>query len=228
MFLKDKISKLFWIAIVVTAISKNASAQYGVQQEIRLAKEAQESSERRIDHSKELIEQGLDEIRAEANKNIDVIFSATSECKLASSTKTKALNEIFNGIDSELSNYQASLERKKLALERISTILDGGVKRSCYPGSNEKIDSYLSCLHSREKSIHNATHLYGIAVLALIQKSFINEPFNAYRSCSIERNFLNQNTFRNVIESAIGVNARIEEYAETIKNSSNKILSLRN
>jgi len=220
----DKKIAAFWLFFTLSFIAIDTSAR-----EIQLAREAQDNSQRRIEQSKELLDQALDEIRVEANKNIDAILIATNECKKSTSSNVSgSAIEDFSGIETELINYQSSLERKKQTLQRISTSLENGSKRACFAGYNERIESFISCLTAREKSIYLAENIYGMAVLEKIQRGFVNDPFQTYQICGVEKKFLNENKFKNALRSAIKTSAIIEEYSEKLIASSNKIMSIRN
>jgi hypothetical protein len=229
MFPSVKTVKTVLVFLVLPLSCSTVFAQYGADRELRLAKEAKEESDRRIDQSKEMIDQSIDEIKAVAVKNIDAILLAGAECKRATTLqKRDNVGELFSDLENEISNFQASLERKKQALERISTLLESGVKRSCYSGFNEKIDSYLTCMYAREKNIHNAANLYGMAMLENIKNAYVTSPFQAYKRCSIDKNFYSVKSYKSVIESTITTSALIEEYAEKLRNSSNKVMGIRN
>jgi hypothetical protein len=220
----DKKIAVFWLFLTLSFTAIDTSAK-----EIQLAKEAQDNAQRRIEQSKELLDQALDEIRAEANKNVDAILTATNECKkLPPSNVSGSALEDFSGIETELINYQSSLERKKQTLQRISTTRENGSKRACFAGSNEKIESFITCLTAREKSIYLAESIYGMAVLEKIQRGFVNEPFQTYQICGVEKKFLNENKFKNALRSAIKTSAIIQEYSEKLIDFSNKIMSIRN
>jgi hypothetical protein len=78
-----------------------------------------------------------------------------------------------------------------------------------------------------EKRIFMLNNILAVKTLQLIQKHYVNEPYEKYRTCTIEKNNLIETSFLNSSQSAIKTNAIIKSYSQQLKSSSDSLLNTR-
>jgi hypothetical protein len=227
MNLKFKKLVLFLFFLNSAFISNQTYAQHGSEREIQFAREIKEDSERRVERVELIIREAIDEIKNKASNNIDEILRAEYECKnkILKSTSNSGIHERFSWIQGELDMFQKDLESVRQSMDRRLSILENDKNRTCFSGSNERIESYSRCLLATEKGIFMLNNILAVKTLQLIQKHYVNEPYEKYRACTIEKNNLLETSFLNSSQSAIKTNAIIKSYSQQLKSSSDSLFN---
>jgi len=208
--------------------SSNSYSQ-GYERERGMARQAKEESERRIDKGSLVVDESINEVRETVTKFIEDVLSANIYCDKASvkNSSPSITREQISYTPNELEKYKQELDETLAYVERRSSMLQDAYKRSCYEGSNEKIDTYLSCLTSREFAVVSLKSVEGLKRLAIIQNIYVNQPFEKYSNCVIEKNKIDESQYLGASRAVIKSSAVIKSYSQQLKASTDALMKIR-
>jgi hypothetical protein len=214
--------------LLVFLVTPNSYSQ-GYEWERRTAEQAKEESIRRIEKGSLVVDESVNEVKDTVAKFLDDVLTANFHCEksVVKNSPPYITKEQISYTPTELAKYKQELEDASAYIERRSSILQDAYKRSCYEGSNERIDTYMTCLTSREFALVSLKSVAGIKRLLSIQSLYVYQPFEKYSTCIVEKNRIDENLYLNASKAVVKSSAIIKSYSQQLKASTDALMGSR-